>query len=133
MPTIRGMLGGRRVKLDDTLIATWEPSTITIEFADGRKQVVRYREEGEFYIFRSRVVTSRIAWQFDEGRLACDILRRNRAVDAVAFIRARNGDVEGRIVQRIATLQREELLFFLKTLAREADRFEMYLTGRDRE
>ena len=132
MSKIKALLGGTRTRLAGDLTAYWEQGKVTVEFRNGRKQVVRYRSDGEFYSFRSIVIGAAVARDFSEERLAREILTRNRSVDVVGFVRTPDGKVEGRVDQREATLQREELLYYLATLAREADRFEQYLTGKDR-
>ena len=68
---------------------------------------------------------------FETIELAREILMRNRFTSVVAFGFGKRDCVEAWIRQRASTLQAEELIFYVGQLAREADRFEYLLTGKD--
>ena len=131
MSQIKVLLGGNPTKNPDGLTYRWEPGSISVEFPNGRRQLIEYRLAGDFYIFTSRVARRSVVERVGRERIAREILLRNRVTDVVAFRFSNTGSVEGRIEQRATTLQAEELRFYLGLLAREADRFEYLLTGHD--
>lgn len=132
MPRIRELLGERRVSLPDGLVVHWSPGLITVSFRNDRQQKIRYAERDARYHFTSRVAPPRAVKKLGLGRVSKELLLRNRVTEVVTFgLGAKNG-VEAWIIQRAATLQREELLYYVVLLAREADRLEFLLTGRDR-
>jgi hypothetical protein len=104
---------------------------VTVEFLNGRKQVIEYRIEGEHYVFTSRIVRRGVVDEIGWERLARDILLWNRSTDVVTFRFNKKGGLEGYIEQRAASVSPEELRFYLTCLAREADRREFLLTARD--
>ncbi len=130
MPQIKALLGGRMIRDRGGLTFRWEPGVVTVEFINGRKQTIKYWIEGDSYVFASRVAGRAIVERIGEERIAKEVLLRNRASDVVIF-RLTDAGITGRIEQRAATLQPEELRFYLGLLARESDRFEYLLTGRD--
>jgi hypothetical protein len=131
MSKIKVLLGGKPAKDLEGLTYRWEPGSISVEFLNGRRQLIEYRLAGDFYIFTSRVANPSIVERVGRERVAREILLRNRVTDVVAFRFSNAGSVEGRIEQRVTTLQAEELRFYLGLLAREADHFEYLLTGHD--
>ena len=128
---IKSLLGGVRSQLAAGLDAEWEPRRITVTFSNGRKQVIRYRQQGDSYIFTSYVARPAAVKKIQLKSLARRILERNRATEVVTFGLGRNGRVEAWINHRAGSLQPGELKFYLAVLAREADRFEYLLTGKD--
>jgi hypothetical protein len=131
MPQIRDLIGGKTAKEGEGITFQWSPGRVTVLFRNGRRQFVDYRIEGEHYIFTSKVARRAVVEQVGRDRLAREILLRNRLTDVVVFRLSEKGQVEGFIEQRAATLQAEELRFYLGLLAREADRFEFLLSGLD--
>ena len=131
MAQIRDLLGGKRTEGSSGLIFRWEPASVTVEFLNGRRQLIEYRLEGENYIFTSKIARRAVVGRIGRERVAREILLRNRVSDVVSFILNDAGAIEGRIYQRASTLQARELVFYLGLLAREADRFEYLLTGSD--
>ena len=132
MPRIRDLLGKRRVDLPDGLGIQWSPGLITVSFPNERHQEIRYRLDEPRYWFTSRVAPPRVVKQLGLGRVSKELLLRNRVTEVVTFgLDARQG-IEAWIAQRAETMQREELLYYVVLLAREADRLEFLLTGRDR-
>ena len=131
MPQIKSLLGGARTKLSEGLSLHWQPGVIQVEFPNGRKQGIQYQLEGDHYLLTSQVATPgslrNISWE----DLSREILLRNRVTSVVAFGFGKRDTVEAWIRQRASTLQSEELKFYVALLAREADRFEYLLTGKD--
>jgi len=104
---------------------------LTVTFENGRSQEIRYRREGDNYLFVSSVARPQAVRKIQLKGLAQRILARNRATEVVTFgLSPRNG-IDAWVTHRADTLQPEELKFYLKVLAREADRFEYLLTGKD--
>lgn len=131
MPEIRAILGGDEVALGGDLTARWQPGAIQVTFPNGRGQTVRYQRKGERYLFTSRVATEAHLHHLSWDTISKEILLRNRATEVVAF-RIRNWHtVEAWVEHRVSTLQPRSLKFYVAQLAREADRFEFLLTGKD--
>ena len=131
MPGIRSLLGGRKAALAPDLQAVWRKGRVDVSFSNGRGQAIRYKQRDGLWVFTSRVARPSTVRKHGEGRLARRILERNRVTEIVGFRLTRAGGIEAFFRHRADTLQREELVFFLGVLAREADRFEYLLTGRD--
>ena len=131
MPQIKDLLGGKSLEDSNGLKFRWEPGRVTVEFRNGRQQLIEYRIEGEYYVFRSVIAKRAVVERVGRKRIAKEILLRNRVTDVVAFQLTNASTVEGHIVQRAATLQADEARFYLALLAQESDRFEYLLTGRD--
>lgn len=131
MSRIKSLLGGTVTRYPGGITFRWEPGAVTAEFLNGRKQVIEYRSDGEHYVFTTRIVRRSVVDEIGRERLASDILLLNRSTDVVTFRFDRKGGLEGYIEQRAASLSPEELRFYLACLAREADRREFLLTGRD--
>lgn len=131
MPHIKTLLGGAEARLDHDLVVSCSQGRLTVTFENGRSQVIRYRREGDFYLFVSSVARPQAVKKIRLKHLAQRILARNRATEVVTFgLSPRNG-IDAWVSHRADTLQPEELKFYLKVLAREADRFEYLLTGKD--
>lgn len=130
MPQIKSLLGGQ-TSTHERFELSWSPGLVTIGFANGRKQGIKYELNGEFLRFRSTILTPAAASALGLERLAAELLERNRDTDVVAFGFSAKGHVEAWIDQRASTLQADELRFYLVALATEADRLEYLLTGRD--
>lgn len=133
MAWIRRLLGGRVVEVEGHRIE-WESGKLRVTFPSGRTQWVRYQErDGTVRL------TSNVAYRseldplgLDDEQLAHDILRRNRETRVVTFGFGRDRRVEAWVTTPREHLQTKELLFYLVTLAREADRYEYLLTRSDR-
>ncbi len=110
-----------------------EDGEFVLSFGEGRHQVVRARREGDRYVFTSRVLGKRRVDHMSYRDLAHLIWRRNRRTPLVSFLLDPAGRLVGRIEQPIQTLDPPELAAYLLLLARECDRLEFLLTGRDEQ
>ncbi len=131
MDNIRNLLGADEVQTHDGLTLLWEEGRVTVEFRNERSHDVTYKLEGDLYTFRSTVATARVVEEVGHTRIAREILLRNRVAECVGFKLTRRDRLEALIQQRASTLHRDELIYYLCQLAREADRLEYLLTGRD--
>lgn len=133
MAWIRKLLGGRVVEVEDHRIA-WEAGRLQVTFPSGRTQWVRYEErDGTVRLASNVAYRSELdLLGLSEEQLAHDILRRNRETRVVTFGFGRDRRVEAWVTASRIHLQTRELLYYLITLAREADRFEFLLTRSDR-
>ena len=116
----------------------WERSGKLVDvelWAKGRRQKVHLERRGEMYRFWSIVAGAEFVTR-DEGAwrdLAYRAWRKNDLKEIVTFSFDRRHRLIGVIEQPAETLDREELVLYISTLARECDRFEYKLLGRDRE
>ena len=131
MDNIRNLLGADKVQTHDGLTLLWEEGRITVEFRNERSHKVQYRLSGDQYTFRSAVATARVVDEVGHTRVAREILLRNRVAECVGFRLTPRGRLEALVRQRASTLHRDELIYYVCQLAREADRLEYLLTGRD--
>ena len=116
---------------------------VAIEHADGcrrvtigsgvRKQTVTIREEGKQQVLTSIVLSkSEVTRRADVwSRLARLAWQRNAHTDLVTFTFDHEDNLIGRIRHPTMTLDREELLLYIRALVRECDRFEYLLSGLD--
>lgn len=133
MAWVRRLLGGRVVDVEGHRIE-WEANWLLVTFPSGRTQRIRYeKRDGTVRLI------SKVAYRSELDSLgvpleqvARDILRRNRETRVVAFGLGKDRRVEAWVSAPAEHLQRRELLFYLVTLAREADRYEYLLTRGDR-
>ena len=130
MPRIRDLLGGRHLSHGDLRI-DWEPTRVTVTFSNGRAQRIRYREDGDQLVLETTVARPGVVSDAGLGRLAQELLLRNRETEVVTFGLGARDRLEAWVCLHTATLQSEELCHYLAVLAREADRLEYLLTGRD--
>lgn len=98
---------------------------------NGRSQIVRLARRRDRYVFSS-VIAQVAAVNQDRRSLAFRLWRRNALKAVVTFTIDRRERVIGLIDQPIESVHRNELRFYLETLARECDRLEYILTGADR-
>lgn len=133
MAWIRKLLGGKVVEVEGHRIE-WEAGRLHVTFPGGRTQGVRYQErDGTVRL------TSNVAYRSEldllglsDEQLAHDVLRRNRETRVVTFGFGKDRRIEAWVTTPYEHLQKQELLYYLVTLAREADRFEYLLTRGDR-
>ena len=104
---------------------------MTAIFPNDRRQAIQYIQQDGDLDFASRIIGPRDVEAYGVESLAQRVLLRNRAIEVVGFRITPKNWLEAWISHRLDTLQREELIFYLSRLAREADRFEYLLVGRD--
>jgi hypothetical protein len=113
----------------------WKRSggSVEVELWGRRRQRVHLERRGDRYVFWSRVVGPKIVTRTDREwrELAYRSWRKNGFKELVGFSFDRRDCLIGVIQQLAATLDREELVLYIDTLARECDRFEYKLTGGD--
>ena len=125
----------------DKLIAKQDTSwtrnghSVSVElWKSGRKQKVRFYRRNNMYIFYSVVVR---ADYFRNAQLRREVAyrawRKNALKDLVGFAFDEKRQLLGTIEQPVETLDHEELQLYIDVLAKECDRFEYVLTGRDIE
>ena len=95
-----------------------------------RSQTVHIARRKESYVFSS-VIAHTSAVNENRRSLAFRLWRRNALKVVVAFAIDREERVIGLIDLPIESARRDELEFYLETLARECDRLEYILTGMD--
>jgi len=108
--------------------------TITVElWYRGRKQNVHFDRRGEMYVFSSVVLDAHLVTRNKKNHrdLARRAWRKNALIDLVTFAFDDKHRLIGVLEQPVATLDTEELRFYVETLAKDCDRFEYVLTGRD--
>jgi len=116
----------------------WERagSSVKVQLGQsGRSQRVHIRREGDIYIFRSVVVGSEYVTRTNSvwRETARRAWRKNGLKDLITFAFDERDRLVGRIEQPVATLDHEELELYVDVLAKECDRFEYVITGKDRE
>ena len=99
----------------------------------GRKHTVEVNLHSETYIFSSRVVDAKHVTQ--SNRYWRDLVyrawRKNAVKELITFAFDERDRLIGLIAQPVATLDHEELKLYIDTVAKECDRFEYALTGKD--
>ncbi|MCP3993471.1 MAG: hypothetical protein GY722_00185 [bacterium] len=124
------LIAGRRLR--------WkrEGSSVLVElWKSGRSQRIRLERRKGAYVFSSVVAGTDFVtrghahWR----KLAFRAWRRNALKDLVAFAFDDEDRLIGLIEQPASTLDPEELELYIELLAKECDRFEYVLTGRDVE
>jgi hypothetical protein len=102
---------------------------VIVVFDNGRQQIVRVRDGGEYYELSTIIVK--------RGKLegiadvALRAWKRNRLTRLVGFRVDERGHLVGDAWMPKAGIQAAEFLLVLRRLAAESDRFEYLLTGTD--
>lgn len=133
MAWVKRLLGGRVIEQAGHRIE-WESGRLQVAFPSGRTQRIRY-EERNAAVRLVTVVAYRADLEangLDTESVAHLILRRNRETRVVAFGLGRDLRIEAWVSTPKEHLQARELVYYVMTLAREADRFEYLLTRSDR-
>ena len=101
----------------------------------GRSQAIRVSRNEDRYVFRSVVLTASEVTRNDDDwrRIAYRAWRRNASKSLVTFAFDEYDRLIGLVEVPVATLDQEELDLYVETLAKECDRFEYALTGKDVE
>ena len=100
-------------------------------FPNGRKQRFYIIEQGKYYSFRSVILNKSKVKQYYIDWLLPFLWQQNKETPLVSFQINEDGRLIGKISQLIESLDRDELLFYIEVLAKECDRLEYALTGKD--
>jgi hypothetical protein len=119
----------REIDFGTTLALMDDVAVVT--FGSQRTQKIRLRARDDHYIFSSRVLGRRRAEHYSWDTLARLVWPRNRRTPLVTFMLDERSRLIGRIEHPRVTLNPPELRAILLHLARECDRLEYLLTGRD--
>jgi len=114
----------------------WERAGQTLRVAlyeGARHHCVLLSRDKERYIFRALVLLSSEVTRNKQQRrrIARRAWRRNASKALVTFGFDKDDSLVGQIEVPAATLDHDELVLYIETLARECDRFEYVLTGQD--
>ena len=111
----------------------YSPGKAKITLPNGRTQSITITRQGDLYILTSTVLgTRRMQLLCPTPKQKVDIIcQRNRATEVVTFTQDKKGRLIGVITQPAATMQKQELTYYLAKLAQECDRLEYLLTGGD--
>ncbi len=141
MTELKRLLRARTQAHEDVTVS-WEPGKLTVALPHDRRHFVSYRVAGEHVTLRTTIATPRQLQQLadDRGvtyssfrtRLCDDILLQNQHTESVCFRLNEHDRLEAVAMGRLATLRKDELLYYAATIARESDRFESLLMERDR-
>ncbi len=107
-----------------------DADAITVEFADGRRQVIRIEEHRDGAIR----LWSSVARPYVVRTLATPLLDawyRNRLSEFVGFAIDRRGRMVGELWVPPGPTTATEWTFYVNCLAQACDRYEYLLTGRD--
>lgn len=113
-----------------------EGETLRVSLYKGaRHHAVLLSRDEERYIFRAVVLSnSEVTCNKQQRRrIARRAWRRNASKALVTFAFDKDYRLVGQIEAPVATLDQDELVLYIETLARECDRFEFVLTGQDAE
>ena len=106
-------------------------SAVGVSFANGRRHIVRIAEKDDGYELEAVIAGPRETTRLHDANMTA--WQRNRASRVVGY----RVDARGRFCAHAWTpregLTREMFLVLIRTLAREADRHELLLTGADRQ
>ena len=116
----------------------WEREGATLRVAlykGARHHSVLLSRDKERYIFRAVVLSNSEVTRnkHQRRRVAHRAWRRNASKALVTFGFDNDDRLVGQIEAPVATLDQDELVLYIETLARECDRFEYVLTGQDVE
>jgi hypothetical protein len=127
------MLGNLPRELDWSARLSVEDSVVTVSFDSGRVQRIHLATRDDHYTFTSRILGSQRLDKYSWTELARIVWLRNRRTPLITFMLDERGRLVGRVEHPAATLDPEELRTILLHLARECDRLEYLLTGRDEQ
>lgn len=114
----------------------WEREGETVRVAlykGARHHSVLLSRDEERYVFRAAVLSNSEVTRnkHQRRRIARRAWRRNASKALVTFGFDKDDRLVGQIEAPAATLDDDELVLYIETLARECDRFEYVLTGKD--
>ena len=131
MKTIKKLIAELRNEKLDHLEVKKINGQLWIIFPDNRKQRINILQQGKYFTFRSVVLGKAKVNQYYEDWLLSYIWQENKETPLVSYQIDKKGRLTGRITQLTETLDKEELLFYIEVLAKECDRMEYLLTGKD--
>ena len=131
MDDLKHMLAALPEELDLGTRLDFDDEVAVMTFPSGRTQKIRMEERDDHHVFTSRVLGQRRVQKYSWTELARLVWTRNRKTPLVTFMLDRSRRLIGRIEHPKATLDPPELRAILLHLARECDRLEYLLTGRD--
>jgi hypothetical protein len=108
-----------------------EGAQIEVKFADGRGHRVAVEDDGEAYGLKAFVVRRAVVEAIPD--LPVRVWIRNRATQLVGFRIDRQDRLVAEAWVPKVGVTAEEFQVYVRTVARESDRFEFVLTGRDVE
>ncbi len=118
-------------ELDPGTRLSIEDGVVVLTFPSERAQKIRLVTRDDHYVFTSRILGRRRVKMISWSALARIVWPRNRRTPLVTFMLDKSGRLVGRIEHPRATLDPAELRAILLHLARECDRLEYLVTGRD--
>lgn len=121
---------GRQAKTHGATIAL-DQSQAHVAFVSGRSQRVTIWEDETHVLFES-IAVRRVEDIIGRAELDDLILRTNHATEAVG-LRRKNGALTAFVKLLKRTLDRNEAIHAIVTVAREVDQIELMMTGRDDE
>jgi hypothetical protein len=119
--------------LDEGTTLEIDANALVVVFPSQRKQRIHVRIRDHHYVFTSRVLGSARVSELSWSELAEMVWPRNRSTPLVAFMLDEVGRLVGRIEHPSETLAPPDLRVIVLLLARECDRLEYLLTGRDEQ
>ena len=133
MDDLRRMLAELPSELAPGTTLQPEPDHVLVTFPSRRTQKILLAAGNQSYVFTSRIIGRRRVANMSWTELARLVWPRNRRTPLVAFMLDPQDRLIGRIDHPTATLDPPELQAILLHLARECDRLEYLLTGRDEQ
>ena len=131
MSRVDALLRGATHLPNSSIAVDWDGSVARLTLGNARSQRVQITERGDHIVFESVVLSARQTRSMRTDEVASVVWERNQQTDVVAFGWDSAGRLVGRIDQLAATLNVEELWFYLEVLAQQCDRLEWLLTGED--
>ena len=107
------------------------PGGVEVTFPNGRKQVLRFRKRGEYYILETAIISAARVGGYGVTRALRLLYMKNRETDVVTFSLDKSNKMIGYVHQLADSLDLEELEFYILRLAQECDSLEYALAGVD--
>jgi len=118
------------VQIDHSIIRN-KNGHLWVEFLDGRQQRVFIDQKSKYYKIWSIVLHRSKVEGYGEVNLIQYVWNKNRQTDVVDFYIDKKGRMVGSILQLAETIDYDELVFYIHILAKESDRLEFLLSGKD--
>lgn len=104
---------------------------LLITFQNERRQRIEISHKQDHHIMSSVILNRKQVEVLGRTQVLARLWQRNRSTNVVNFSLDQSGQLIGQIEQCTDTTNVEELAFYIDLLARECDRFEYVLTGKD--